>query len=170
MAQQRDPPAYQEYAASLMARAEYRAMSLCARGLFVTLRYECWVNRELPADVATLAKILGFTVEQINDTLPEVMPFFRFDADKLRCPELDNYRAELDERRDKQSRGGRVGAAKTNSGRGGVSTSTPTGKPRAGRESLVQINSEKKSQTQANQGGGTDKEWINEYTRASRGY
>ena len=55
MAQHRDPPAYQEYAASMMARTEYRVLSLEGRGLLYTLRNECWVNGQLPADPATLA-------------------------------------------------------------------------------------------------------------------
>lgn len=59
MAQHRDPPAYQEYAASMMARTEYRVLSLEGRGLLYTLRNECWVNGQLPADPATLARVLG---------------------------------------------------------------------------------------------------------------
>jgi hypothetical protein len=41
MAQHREAPAFQEYPASIMARIEYRAMTLEGRGLFITLRYEC---------------------------------------------------------------------------------------------------------------------------------
>ena len=38
MSQNRDAPAYQEYAANLLARREFRAMSLPERGLLYTLR------------------------------------------------------------------------------------------------------------------------------------
>ena len=48
MAQNREPPAFQEYTASVVAKTEYRVMSLESRGLHYTMRLdlECWVNRE----------------------------------------------------------------------------------------------------------------------------
>ena len=48
MAQNREPPAFQEYAAAMMAKTDYRLMSLAGRGLLYTMRLECWVNLTCP--------------------------------------------------------------------------------------------------------------------------
>jgi hypothetical protein len=169
MAQHRDPPAYQEYAASMMARTEYRLLSLEGRGLLYTLRNECWVNGQLPADPATLARVLGYPVEQVQRALPELRAFIVAIGGVLRCPELDDYRAHLDDLRERQAAGGRKGAEKTNAGRQSAPTGNPPGKPRGGRESLV-----KPSPVQHNTDKGLDDradmgDWLNEYEAASRG-
>jgi len=62
----RDAPAFQEYAAAMLANSRYRLMSLAERGLLDTLRRECWVNRGMPAKPATLAKMLGFDSAEID--------------------------------------------------------------------------------------------------------
>lgn len=73
MAQNRDAPAYQEYAASVMAKTQYRVLSLSERGLLYTLKLECWVNREMPSDPATLARVLGFDAADVARALPQVL-------------------------------------------------------------------------------------------------
>lgn len=170
MAQDREAPAFQEYAASLMARTEYRVMSLEGRGLLMSMRLECWVNRELPSDPIKLAKVLGFEIAQVEKALPEMCAFFSFDGGTLRCPELDNYRAHLEQRRQKQSDGGKAGAAKTNSGRTSPATSVPPATPRLARESLVQPSPLQPSTTKSLDGTGIDAEWLSSYERASRGH
>ena len=175
MGQQRDAPAFQEYAASMMARTAYRVMSMEARGLLYTLRLECWVNGSLPADPATLARVLAYPVEQLERTLPEVSALFTFCDGVIRCPELDDYRAHLEERRQRQAAGGRAGAAKTNGARPQGSASKPAGKPRVTREPLVQ-NSQGKNSQEKNKhadsvgGEGDMQQWVNDYERASRGH
>lgn len=166
MAQNRAPPAFQEYAASMMACASYRVLSLEARGLLFTLRLECWVNGGLPSDESTLARVLGVPVEQISRSLPELWFFFVVTGGQIRCPELDDYRRHLEELRHKQSAGGRVGAAKTNSTR----TGKPAGNPRGRRESLVQQSQDQNSQIQASELGASHAEWKNDYERASKGH
>ena len=74
MAQSRDAPAYQEYPANFMARIQYRVMSLAERGLLLTLRHECWVNKQVPADPCTLARMLGYEVDEVAAALPAVLP------------------------------------------------------------------------------------------------
>ncbi len=91
--QNREPPAFQEYAAAMLARREYRAMTLAERGLLYSLRLECWVNRIVPADPAILAKVLGYSADEIRAALPAVMAFFTVAGDDLFSPELDDYRA-----------------------------------------------------------------------------
>jgi len=41
MTPNRTAPAYQEYAASMMARLEYRTLTLPQRGLLYSMRLEC---------------------------------------------------------------------------------------------------------------------------------
>ena len=76
MPQHREPPAFQEYAATMMASIDFRTMSLAARGLLYTMRLECWVNRQLPSDPARLALMLGFDATEVSALLPKVIGFF----------------------------------------------------------------------------------------------
>lgn len=156
MSQNRDAPAYQEYAASMMVKMEYRTMSLQDRGLLYTMRLECWVNTFLPNDHDKLAKVLGFDVAELAASLPAVMPFFQSDGHQLCCPELVAYRAHLDAQRLRMSVGGKRSAeakkgkqktAKTPAITDDASTlQAPTQAPC---KVLVQPSTEKQSQTQS---------------------
>ncbi|MGV0950973.1 MAG: hypothetical protein ACOYB3_09875 [Azonexus sp.] len=114
MAQNRQPPAFQEYAAAMMARVEFRVMTLAERGLLYTMRLECWVNRTLPENPAMLSKIIGFDGAQVASALPSILPFFAVENGVISCPELDDYRNHIEGIRDRQSAGGKQGAAITN--------------------------------------------------------
>ena len=174
MAQSRDAPAYQEYPANFMARIQYRVMSLTERGLLLTLRHECWVNKQVPADPCTLARMLGYGVNEVSAALPAVMPFFALAGGCIVCPELDAYRAHLEGIRERQSQGGRQGAAKTNSKHTKPLTNDgpgdSTGDPRVRRESLVQLSSVQPSSIQVLSETPVSDEWVNEYDSASNGY
>lgn len=169
MAQHREPPAYQEYAASMMARTDYRVLSLEGRGLLYTLRNECWVNGTLPADPATLARVLGYPLDQVARALPELRPFFVTLGGMLRCPDLDDYRQHLEDRRERQSAGGRKGAEKTNEGRQVSPPATLAGKPRGGRGSLVKPSPAQPSKVKGLEEGADVDEWLNDYEAASNG-
>ena len=110
--QNRDAPAYQEYAASMMAKLEYRGMSLAERGLLYTMRLECWVNDKLPADPGKLAKVLGYSEAEISETLPAVVPFFVELVGFLSSPELDSYKLHLADAKKRMSDGGKKSASK----------------------------------------------------------
>lgn len=112
MAQNREPPAYQEYAAAMMAKTDYRLMSLAGRGLLYTMRHECWVNRRLPPDAPRLARVLGFDAAEVAALMPEVQPFFAIDSEGIYCPELEDYRKHVDDRHKRQSEGGKQTAEK----------------------------------------------------------
>jgi len=182
MVQNRDAPAFQEYAAATMARVEYRTMSLAARGLLYTMRLECWVNRGVPADAAVLAKILGFSCGEIAAALPEVMPFFAVADGRLVSPELDNYRAHLDAIRAAQSKGGKLGAARAGRGRGSddkAAQNQPASQqvpPQVTRkvthESLDQHSPVKASKTQSSRNGRSheNQEWVSDYEKHSAGH
>lgn len=200
MAQNRKPPAYQEYAATILAEISFRTMSLQSRGLLYTMRLECWVNQCLPSDQDDLAKILGFSTDEVSASLPEVMPFFAIDGEFIICPELENYRAHLAERKLKQSQGGKTGSSITNSKRNkrteafiddnsGTLPSTSTSNSsttlqvsrRGTNKSSVQSSTAKPSQTQFSKKGIIDDPFVRDYeaaeqctadayARASKGY
>jgi hypothetical protein len=109
--QDREPPAYQEYAAPMLASRAFRLMNATQRGVLYSMKLECWINRTVPAEPGALAKILGIDAEDVVAALPAVMPFFASVGDDIRCPELDKYRAHLDTRHSRQSQGGKTGAA-----------------------------------------------------------
>lgn len=115
MKQNRPAPAYQEYAASMLANFKFRTLTLPERGALYTLRLECWANKRLPSDPASLSKILGLPRQDIESVLPALDAFFQTKDGWLFSTELDNYRAYLEEVRNARSEGGKKGAAKTNS-------------------------------------------------------
>ena len=113
MSEKRPAPAYQEYAATMLANMNFRAISLEERGLLYTLRLECWENKSLSRDTTILSKVLGQPVSE--SALKAIQPFFKYEDHAITCPELDNYQLRLDERREKQRKGGQKGAKVTNS-------------------------------------------------------
>lgn len=110
MTQNRQPPAYQEYAATMLANMTYRLMSLAERGLMDTIRRECWVNGGLPANPGPLAKVLHCDQAEVEAALPAVMSFFAVECGLIVCPELEDYRTHLAVAREKQAAGGRRSA------------------------------------------------------------
>jgi hypothetical protein len=125
MTQNRQPPAYQEYAATMLADIKYRLMSLAERGLMDTMRRECWVNGGLPANPGPLAKILHYDQAEIEAALPAVMPFFAVERGVMVCPELEHYRIHLAEARERQAAGGRRSANKRKTEQGKGDSSNP---------------------------------------------
>ena len=106
----RQAPAYQEYASDILADMRYRKMSLAERGIWDTLRKECWVNKSLPADIDELSKLLRVPSQELEIALTEnVRSFFLISNDYLVCPELDKYREQLEIQRQKKSTGGKLG-------------------------------------------------------------
>jgi uncharacterized protein YdaU (DUF1376 family) len=104
-------PAFQFYASDTMADKRYRNMNLAERGLYLSILSECWVNRSMPADAQSIGKWLGFPKEAIEAALTErVLTFFDIVNNEITNAELERYRKGLEERREKQSQGGRRGA------------------------------------------------------------
>lgn len=109
--QKREPPAYQEYASSILSKAEFREMTMQERGLFYTLKMECWVNRSVPKDHKKLAQFIGISILELEELLPNIMPFFATFEGRIHSPELDNYRLHLERISNARAKG----ANKTNS-------------------------------------------------------
>ncbi len=122
MSNNRTAPAYQEYAANLIARFEYRTLTLPQRGLLYSMRLECWVNQYLPESPSVLARILGFDVAEVAAELPYVMPFFSVEDGRIYSPDLEAYRQHIERIRERQAQGGKAGAAKTNARKNDVPT------------------------------------------------
>jgi len=193
MSQNREPPAFQEYAASMLSNLPFRTMTLQERGLLYTMRLECWVNKQLPSNHHDLAKVLGQPVEEVTASLAAVMEFFEIAGNFTVCPELENYRVHLAERKLKQSQGGKRGSAITNGKRSrkvhvdnpsGLSSNSSTN-PQVSRqgsvESSVQYSTTQPSQTQFSRKGVIDDQFVrdyesaeqctaDDYTKASKGY
>lgn len=174
MSQNRDAPAYQEYAATMLSQIPFRTMNLQDRGLLYTMRMECWVNVRLPHNQNDLAKVLGLPVAEVAGSLVAVMPFFDVVDGFIVSPELENYRTHLADRKSKQSHGGKRGSAITNGKRnrpakavdaGVSSTPSSTSQPprRGGGESLVQPSTEKPSQNQPSEKAVITDPFIAEY-------
>jgi hypothetical protein len=174
MSQNRDAPAYQEYAATILAQLPFRTMTLQDRGLLYTMKLECWVNVRLPHSHSDLAKVLGLTVAEVAGSLAAVMPFFEVVDGFIISPELENYRAHLEERKSKQSHGGKRGSAITNGKRNrsakAVDTEVASTPPstsrvprRGGGESSVKPSTEKPSQNQPSERGVITDPFVAEY-------
>ena len=114
----RPAPAYQEYASDILANRSYRAMSLAERGLWDTIKKECWVNGSVPSNKTELAKYLGLPAEKVMESMtPNLMISFKVVDSDLICPELDDYRLQIEDRRQRQSVGGKNGGKKAQSNR-----------------------------------------------------
>lgn len=114
----RPAPAYQEYASDILANRSYRAMTLAQRGLWDTIRKECWVNGCVPSSIPELAKYLGLDLNEVTKLMDSKLMFwFKIINDDLRCPEIDSYRLKIENRRQSMSEGGRNGGKKSQENR-----------------------------------------------------
>jgi hypothetical protein len=74
---------------------------------------EFWVNGSLPSDVNELSKLLGFGVNEVKNALSRLQFSFVEEVNgELICKELEEYRNQFNEKREKQRLGGIVGAQK----------------------------------------------------------
>lgn len=166
MAQNRKPPAFQEYAATILSNKDFRVMNLSQRGLLFTMRLECWVNQSVPSLSNELAKYLGVSHQELSDALSkEVLSFFIDSGSSYTCQELEDYRQHLNEQREKQRAGGRKGAAKTNQKWSDIESSNS----QVSRDSLVQFNSAKLNPNHTLESNYINDEFVKEYESASNG-
>lgn len=107
-------PAFQLYAADLLADHRFRLMTMAERGLLLTMLCELWVNASLPALPASLARLLGVNVAGVEAALPAVMPFFEQTSLNgemaIVSPQLEAYRSEVLTLREARSKGGKMRA------------------------------------------------------------
>lgn len=175
MAQNRPPPAFQEYAASMLSSMTFRMMSLQSRGLLYTIRLEYWIGNPLPSNPEKLSRVLGLSNSEVGNSLLELGELVRIDQGFLKVPELDDYKNHLEDRHRKQSEGGKEGARRSKEksnqfkqvensddySKGDLQV--PCGSTRG---SLVKSNPVQSNSTQISQvTNEADKEWIEDYDR-----
>ena len=107
--QNRPAPAYQEYAATILSDRTFRFLSLAQRGLYYTLKLECWVNGSIPLENRQIATIAGSSLDEIEKLLPSVLKWFKRTNDGYVCPELEGYRAHLDKISESRKKAGSIG-------------------------------------------------------------
>jgi hypothetical protein len=114
MTKLRPPPAYQEYASDTLSDTSFRMLSLPERGLRHTMRMECWANETIPCSPKKLALLLNLNAEDVQRNLTNgVLSIFEEHDGNLSCPELEDQRERLMERRSAQVRGGKKGGQTT---------------------------------------------------------
>lgn len=117
----RPAPAFQEYASDILAQAAYKNMSLAERGLWHSMRLQCWVDGGVPADPETLANLLHLDVDEVKQAMtPFVRQYFDPEGEgsrRLVCVELEDYRADQMKKRQQRSDAGRAGSERRWRGR-----------------------------------------------------
>jgi hypothetical protein len=168
-AKKRPPPAFQEYAAPMLASMPFREASLAARGLLWTIRLECWVNGKVPADPRRLARVLGVS-DDLTPLLAEVFSFFDVEREHMTCPELEGYREELNDRRARQSAGGKSGAEKANEAKKSKPSANPSGNSSGSSRvlSTEQDSTEQTSQNQSVVGAIIPDDFVSDYENHER--
>ena len=163
-------PAFMFYASDTMADKRYRLMTLAERGLYISLLNECWVNRSMPADQNAIAKWLAFAGDEIKSALTDrVLSFFIEENGELTSPELERYRTTLEERREKQSKGGRKGAKSKwskPSNEDGLPNGYPNGVTMGSR---VEKSRKEKTRSEPSVKPVINDAWVDDYDRASNG-
>ncbi len=161
----RSPPAYQEYASDILANRNYRAMTLAERGLWDTIRKECWVNGCVPSSTSELAKYLGLDFTEVTNLItPNLMSWFKINKNDLTCPEIDAYRMTIERRRQNMAEGGRTGGKKSQENRRKKDEATLEGrvKPLSGEEK-IRAESNRKESLKESENTQEHKAWIDEF-------
>jgi len=170
--QNRPPPSYQEYAASMLANNDFRMMTLASRGLWYTLRLEYWCSNPLPDNPLKLARILGFDASEISLALNDLKGVVKTVDGMLVIQELADYRRYLEERRMKQSAGGKEGAERAKANRLAQTEVDPRVDQEVSRRStkgsLVQPSSAQKSTEKRNTVIKEEDGWIEDFESSSR--
>jgi len=166
----RPAPAFQEYASDLLAKREFRMMNLAERGLLMTMRLECWVNKSVPSSRSELALMFGVSEQEINCQLTsKVLSFFNQVGTNLICTELEAYRQNQEATKVALSEGGRNGGKATQA-KNRQSKATLEGRSEAKLKPLSrdeQNRTEEIREELTNEGSLTDnKEWINDFENA----
>lgn len=89
-------------------------MTIAERGLLLSMWNECWVNKEIPADANELAAWLGKPILDIQSALtPNVLAFFERKSDgTFISPDLEDYRKNVLDKRERMAEGGSRGGKK----------------------------------------------------------
>ena len=145
------------------------------------MRLGCWENLRVPAEIYEIAKYLGYDITGLEKALTVNVKAFLLEKDgSFYCPELDDYRQHIEEHKNKQSEGGKRGAASkngkankpvqhVNTTDAGVSQGNLQAPYRGSLSSLVKSRSAKQSQAQSLESGVINDKWVYDYEKASNG-
>jgi uncharacterized protein YdaU (DUF1376 family) len=163
-------PYFPLYAANFIASKPYRLMTLQQRGLWITLYMEFWVNGSLPADLDCLSKLLGFSSSEVSNAMSDLhKSFFEEINGELVSNELEEYRQEFLERREKQRLGGLLGAQNKKAKNRKSEKSSPIGQPYGSlnyvKSDLVNSNQLTKEVSSLS----NHSEWLKEFEKDSNG-
>ena len=164
-------PYFPLYAANFLASKPFRMMTIEERGLWITIQMECWVNGSVPSDLKDLARYLGITPDELQNSLTQnQFSFLQKIGKELKSPELEEYRQGYLAAREKQRIGGIQGAenkrlkqAKEILAMQGQPQGEPEGQPKG---SLNYVNSDSFKSSQLVRSKITDAEnkaWVDEY-------
>lgn len=98
-----DAPAFQHYAGDWIAQTA--TLTPAARGILSTLRALAWIHRQLPMDLAGLARLAQVTRAEMNKAWPSISGWFETAPEGgpwLIEPQLELQRAELERHRESQ--------------------------------------------------------------------
>lgn len=167
---ERPAPAYQEYASDILANRSYRAMTFAERGLWDTIRKECWVNGSVPSSLPELAKYLGIDLNEITRLMsPNVLIWFKVNNADMTCPEIDAYRSTIERRRQSMVDGGRNGGKKAQENRRRIDRATLEGslKPLR-RDEMRRVELNRKESSKAELNNTEHKDWIDDFNHAEQ--
>lgn len=164
-------PTFQVYAFDLMAKRDYRLMTLAERGLLLTMWCECWANSEIPAEPNELAAMLGKQGEVQGALTSKVIAFFeRTKPGTFLSPDLETYREYVLDQRERMSKGGSKGGKKR-AEKERLSREASSPPSESNQATLKGRESESESETELAKRGvvPVDDPWVNDYEKASRG-
>jgi hypothetical protein len=110
----RDPPAFQTYASDDLASSSYYSLTLSERGLLDAMRRVIWCDGRVASEPEALSLAVRRPRDEVVAAFTQrVQNHFVQDEDgNLICPVLAGQKAEMIERREKQSVGGKKGGTK----------------------------------------------------------
>lgn len=115
----RDVPWFKVFAANDMASARFYGLSVGERGLLDSMQRCCWNDGSVPRNARLLARVVRLEEIEVKESLTDaVLAYFvadEHDAEMLRSIEIDRQLDELAVIREKQRKGGMLGARITNS-------------------------------------------------------
>ena len=163
----KDVPYFPFYAANIMSSRSFRLMSLKERGLLITIMMDYWINGSVPSDFADMAKILGMTIDDVKFSYTNrQLTFFHVEEGQLISKELEGYRQNYLDMREKQRLGGLKGAKNKKDKNVRLPKGQPQGEPEG---SLSQINSNSFKSNQLTKKELTDEEfdaWLDDASNA----
>jgi hypothetical protein len=98
------------YPSDLLSKREFRTSGAEERALMFSITLECWVNGSVPSDPEQLSKIVALPLNVVRMGLTKnVVHFLDEHNGEFTMPDVERYREEVEERRRKQSQGGKKG-------------------------------------------------------------